>query len=207
MKRIIKACQIGLLFLNQCVPGKGFECLVAKRAILIRQCRDSDLNAICKVINDGARAYKEILSENMWKEPYMLLAELQREVDSGIRFWGYEEDGDLVGVMGIQPIQDITLIRHAYVRTANQNQGIGGKLLESLRQQTARPILVGTWASAVWAISFYEKLGFRLISQDEKDQLLRKYWSISERQIQNSVVLASIQWFNKQTLRESTNNS
>jgi N-acetylglutamate synthase-like GNAT family acetyltransferase len=140
----------------------------------------------------------------MWKEPYMPLSELQREVGGGVNFWGYEEDSELVGVMGIQPVQDVNLIRHAYVRTANQNQGIGGKLLETLRQQTTRPILVGTWAGAVWAISFYEKLGFRLISQEEKEQLLRKYWSIPERQIQNSVVLASKQWFNKQTLREST---
>ena len=127
--------------------------------------------------------------------------ELQKEIGMGVNFWGYEEDGELVGIMGIQPVQDVTLIRHAYVRTANQNKGVGGTLLDTLCQQASRPILVGTWASAVWAISFYEKHGFQLISQGEKDQLLRKYWSILESQIENSVVLASEQWF-EHALRE-----
>ncbi len=116
-------------------------------------------------------------------------------MDEGVVFWGYEDDGELIGVMGIQFVQDVTLIRHAYVRTARQNQGIGGSLLSELRRQTNRPILIGTWADASWAIGFYEKHGFQLVSAKEKDQLLRKYWSIPERQIETSVVLADQTWF------------
>ncbi|MFQ5917488.1 MAG: GNAT family N-acetyltransferase, partial [Candidatus Binatia bacterium] len=114
----------------------------------------------------------------------------------GVEFWGFEEDGNLVGVMGIQHVQDVTLIRHAYVRSVKQNRGIGGRLLYSLRQQTTQPILVGTWSDAVWAIRFYQRHGFRLVSQEEKDRLLRKYWSVPERQIETSVVLADEKWFN-----------
>ncbi len=116
--------------------------------------------------------------------------ELRREMEEGVVFWGYEEDGELVGVMGLQQVQDVTLIRHAYVRTAKQNQDIGGKLLSYLRAQAARPLLIGTWADAVWAVRFYEKHGFRLVSTEEKDRLLNKYWSIPRRQIETSVVLA-----------------
>jgi GNAT superfamily N-acetyltransferase len=113
----------------------------------------------------------------------------------GITFWGYEEGGELLGIMGIQHVEDVTLIRHAYVRTARRNQGIGGKLLSCLRERTTRPILVGTWADAVWAIRFYENHGFKLISPEERDRLLRRYWSIPERQMENSVVLADQKWF------------
>lgn len=121
--------------------------------------------------------------------------ELRHEIDGGVIFWGYEEDGEMIGVMGIQEVQDVTLIRHAYVRTTRRNQGIGGKLLAFLREQTTRPILLGTWADAIWAIRFYEKYGFRLVSREEKDRLLNKYWSIPERQIETSVVLADQKWF------------
>ena len=120
--------------------------------------------------------------------------ELQHEIDNGVVFWGYEEDGELVGVMGIQNVKDVTLIRHAYVRTEKQNQGIGGKLLINLLKKTTRPVLVGTWADAVWAIRFYEKHGFRLVSPEEKDILLRNYWSVPERQIETSVVLVDRKW-------------
>ena len=199
----MKAYQIGLLIFNWYRSSKDLEYLARWRVILIRQCCESDFEAIYRIINEAAQAYKGILSEDTWKKPYMPEAELHKEVAGGVAFWGYEEDGELVGVMGIQPIQDVTLIRHAYVLTANQNEGVGGKLLNTLRQQSTLPILVGTWASAVWAISFYEKHGFRLISRGEKDKLLRKYWSIPESQIENSVVLASGQWF-KPALREIT---
>lgn len=124
----------------------------------------------------------------------MSLEEFLAEVDAGITFWGFEEGDELVGVMGIQPVQDVTLIRHAYVRPDKQNRGIGGKLLTALNQQATRPLLVGTWADASWAILFYEKHGFRLVSSEEKDRLLRKYWSIPERQIETSVVLADRKW-------------
>jgi N-acetylglutamate synthase-like GNAT family acetyltransferase len=150
---------------------------------------------IYEIINDAAQAYREVIPVDRWKEPYMSKDELRREIDEGVIFWGYEEDGELVGVTGIQHVQDVTLIRHAYVRTAKRNQGIGGKLLAHLRKQTTRPILIGTWADAVWAIRFYEKHGFRLVSSEEKERLLRKYWSVPERQIETSVVLADQKWF------------
>ena len=139
---------------------------------------------------------KESYLADRWKEPYMSKDELRHEMDEGVIFWGYEEGVELIGVMGIQQVQDVTLIRHAYVRTARRNQDIGGKLLAFLREQTARPILIGTWADAVWAIRFYEKHGFRLVSTEEKKRLLKKYWSIPERQVQTSVVLADQKWFN-----------
>ena len=145
---------------------------------------------IYKIINDAAFAYNGIIPKDRWKEPYMSREELRHEIDEGVVFYGYEEDGDLKGVMGIQDVQDVTLIRHAYVRTAERNKGIGSKLMSHLRQMTDRPILIGTWADAVWAIRFYEKHGFRLVSTEEKNCLLKKYWRIPERQVETSVVLA-----------------
>jgi N-acetylglutamate synthase-like GNAT family acetyltransferase len=158
---------------------------------MIRLCRDNEFEAICAIVNDAAEAYKGIIPSDRWKEPYMSKDELQEEIKAGVTFWGYEENGELVGVMGIQPVQDVTLIRHAYVRPENQGQGIGGQLLAALSRQTTHPILVGTWANAVWAIRFYEKNGFQLVSLEEKDRLLRKYWSIPERQVETSVVLTN----------------
>jgi GNAT superfamily N-acetyltransferase len=163
--------------------------------VRVRQCHNHEFDAIYSIINDAAQAYKGIIPADRWKEPYMPRNELRHEMDEGVVFWGYEEDGDLVGVMGIQHVQDVTLIRHAYVRPARQNQGIGGKLLSTLRQQTTRPVLIGTWADAVWAVRFYEKHGFRLVSPAEKERLLRKYWSIPARQVETSVVLADEKWF------------
>ncbi|WP_455284004.1 GNAT family N-acetyltransferase [[Eubacterium] cellulosolvens] len=162
---------------------------------MIRQCGSSEFDSIYSIINDAAQAYKGVIPADRWKEPYMSSDDLRHEMDEGVVFWGYEEDGQLVGVMGIQHVRDVTLIRHAYVRTAKQNRGIGGRLLSSLCEQTSRPILVGTWAVATWAIRFYEKHGFRLVSSEEKDRLLRRYWSIPERQIKTSVVLADQKWF------------
>ena len=142
------------------------------------------------IINDAAEAYHGVIPEDCWHVPYMSKDELSHEIDQGVVFWGYEEDGQLIGIMGIQDVKDVTLIRHAYVRTAKQNQGIGGKLLSELCQKLTRPMLVGTWADAVWAIRFYEKHGFRLVTPQEKTQLLKTYWSIPDRQIDTSVVLA-----------------
>jgi len=161
----------------------------------IRRCTAEDFEEIHEIINDAAQAYKGVIPPDCWKEPYMSREELQREIESGIDFWGYEEGGRLIGVMGIQHVRDVTLIRHSYVRTAKRRQGIGGKLLSHLRRQTTRPILIGTWADATWAIRFYEKNGFRLVPPGEKDRLLRKYWSIPERQIETSVVLGDQRWF------------
>ena len=161
---------------------------------MIRQCEEGDFEPIYSIINDAAQAYKGVIPADCWKEPYMSEDELQHEMDEDVVFWGYEEDGALIGVMGIQHVQDVTLIRHAYVRITKQNRGIGGKLLSYLRQETTRPILIGTWADAVWAIRFYENHGFRPVSPEEKDRLLREYWSVPERQIETSVVLADRKW-------------
>jgi N-acetylglutamate synthase-like GNAT family acetyltransferase len=162
---------------------------------MIRRCNDNDFEIIYAVINDAAQAYKGVIPADLWKEPYMSKDELRHETNEGVSFWGYEESGEIVGVMGIQPIQDVTLIRHAYVRMAERNRGIGSKLLSYLLKQATRPILIGTWADAVWAVRFYEKHGFQLVTKEEKDRLLKKYWSISERQIETSVVLADQKWF------------
>ena len=165
---------------------------------MIRQCDDSDLETIYEIINEAAQVYKGIIPSDRWNEPYMPRDELKEEIEVGVVFWGYEEDGTLVGVMGIQHAQDVTLIRHSYVRTAAQKKGIGGKLLSHLRTMTSQPILIGTWADATWAIRFYEKHGFDLVTPKVKDRLLKKYWSIPERQIETSVVLAEAKWFDTQ---------
>jgi len=148
-----------------------------------------------EIINDAAGAYKEVIPADCWAEPYMSGDELRREIEDGVQFQGVVEAGRLVGVMGIQHVRDVSLIRHAYVRTAKRQKGIGGRLLDVLRVQTSRPLLVGTWAAATWAVRFYEKHGFRLVTPDEKDALLKKYWNISDRQVQTSVVLADGKWF------------
>jgi N-acetylglutamate synthase-like GNAT family acetyltransferase len=166
---------------------------------LIRPCEATEFDTIYEIINDAAQAYRGVIPADRWQEPYMPKEELRHAIEEGIAFWGYEEDGELIGVMGIQPVQDVTLIRHAYVRTAEQNRGVGGKLLAHLRTQTDRPVLIGTWADAVWAIRFYEKHGFRLVSPEEKERLLKKYWSIPERQVATSVVLADQTWMNEWT--------
>ncbi len=157
---------------------------------MIRQCTERDFDAIYSIINDAAQAYKGVIPSDRWKEPYMSEEYLRHELDSGVVFWGYEENGELIGVMGIQHVRDVALIRHAYVRTVQRNKGIGSRLLSHLRKMTDLPILIGTWADATWAIRFYEKHGFHLVSAEEKNRLLKKYWSIPERQIETSVVLA-----------------
>ncbi len=162
---------------------------------MIRPCTEKDFESLYAIINDAASAYKGVIPPDRWQEPYMPREELQSEIDAGVRFWGFDQDGDLQGVMGIQNVQDVTLFRHAYVRTRVRGRGIGGLLLESLRHETDRPVLVGTWAAAGWAIRFYEKHGFRLVTQEEKNMLLRRYWSIPERQTETSVVLADPAWF------------
>jgi N-acetylglutamate synthase-like GNAT family acetyltransferase len=162
---------------------------------MIRQCNDKDFEILYSIINEAAEKYKGVIPDDCWKIPYMSKDELKHEIDADVVFWGYEEDGRLTGVMGIQHVQDVTLIRHAYVRLAKQHQGIGKKLLAELCRQTDHPMLIGTWADAVWAIRFYEKHGFNRVSRQEKNRLLEKYWSISARQVETSVVLADKKWF------------
>jgi len=166
---------------------------------MIRQCDEHDMGQICAIINDGAVAYKGVIPEDRWTEPYMPMSELRHEIDAGVVFWGYEDSGTLQGVMGIQDVQDVTLIRHAYVRTSNQRHGIGAQLLSHLRKRANSPVLIGTWAEAIWAIRFYEAHGFETVSPLEKDRLLRQYWEISERQSETSVVLASPEWLQRNT--------
>lgn len=161
---------------------------------MIRRCNDRDLESICTIINDGAQAYKGVIPGDRWVEPYMPLEKLRHDIDDGVVFWVYEEDRILTGAMGLQQVQDVTLIRHAYIRTGSQKRGIGGKLLSHLLGLTSGPVLVGTWADSVWAIRFYEKYGFQLVDPQTKDRLLRKYWTIPERQIETSVVLADPRW-------------
>jgi GNAT superfamily N-acetyltransferase len=161
---------------------------------MIRPCRQTDFEAIFTVINDGARAYKGIIPADCWAEPYMSREKLRQEIDDGVVFWGYERDGAIVGVMGLQQVQDVTLVRHAYVRASHQNLGIGTHLLHRLREIVTGPVLIGTWASAAWAIRFYEKHGFRLVCAGQKDSLLKRYWTIPGRQIETSVVLADERW-------------
>ena len=149
-----------------------------------------DFTQILRVVNDAAEAYKGVIPQDQWREPYMSTEELKAEIESDINFYGWTENRTLVAVMGIQSFNDVTLIRHAYVVTSRQRSGIGGKLLNHLLKvaQTS-VVLVGTWEAAHWAIQFYEKHGFKLLSRQETDTLLRKYWTISERQIETSVVL------------------
>jgi GNAT superfamily N-acetyltransferase len=157
---------------------------------MIHRCDDGDFDLIWTIINDGAQTYKGIIPADRWTEPYMSREKLRHEIDAGVVFWGDEESGILVGVMGIQQVQDVTLIRHAYVCTSSQRRGVGAKLLSHLRGLASGPVLIGTWADAAWAIRFYEKHGFQLVSPEEKDRLLKKYWTIPERQIETSVVLS-----------------
>ncbi|HUA96715.1 MAG TPA: GNAT family N-acetyltransferase [Terracidiphilus sp.] len=161
---------------------------------MIWRCGEEDFEAIWEIVNDGAQAYCGVIPADCWAEPYMSREELRHEIEDGVEFWGYDDDDHLVGVMGIQKVEDVTLIRHAYVRTENQKQGVGAKLLEHLLGLAASPVLVGTWTDAAWAIRFYEKYGFQLVSEAEKNRLLRQYWTISERQVETSVVLADAAW-------------
>ena len=165
---------------------------------MIALCEEYDFEAIYSIINDAAQAYRGIIPADRWQDPYMPRTELQREIDDGIVFFGYKDDDELLGVMGIQDKQDVTLIRHAYVRTRRRKQGIGSRLLAHLEQQTANPILIGTWSDAIWAIDFYQKHGYRKVTPEEKDRLLRTYWTIPERQVETSVVLANRIWFERQ---------
>ncbi|MFB3888602.1 MAG: GNAT family N-acetyltransferase [Candidatus Bathyarchaeia archaeon] len=157
---------------------------------MIRKLPPSEFNSILHVVNEAASAYEGVIPPDRWKEPYMSAEELREESESGVQFYGLEENGALLAVMGIQRVRDVTLIRHAYVLSRHQRRGLGRKLLEHLLSLAETPlILVGTWEAAWWAVRFYEKNGFRLVSWEEKNRLLREYWNIPERQVETSVVL------------------
>lgn len=167
---------------------------------MIRRCSDREFETVWSIINEAASVYEGVIPPDRWNEPYMSRRELRYEISDGVVFWGFEEEGALIGVMGVQHVGDVTLIRHAYVRPERQREGVGGRLLVALREQTELPVLVGTWADAVWAIRFYEKHGFRLVPPDEKERLLRTYWSVPQRQIETSVVLADRKWVRRSSL-------
>jgi GNAT superfamily N-acetyltransferase len=158
--------------------------------VRIRPCPDAERPAILAIVNAAAEAYRGVIPADRWREPYMPADELDAEIAGGVAFWGYESDGALLGVMGIQPVGDVDLIRHAYVAPARQRRGIGAALLEHLARTTTRRMLVGTWAAAEWAIRFYRRHGFELVPQERTAALLKAYWTIPDRQIETSVVLA-----------------
>ena len=158
---------------------------------MIRECRDDEREAIFAIVNSAASVYRGVIPADRWHEPYMPLEELEAEIAAGVVFWGYEDDdGELLGVMGIQPVQDVSLIRHAYVVPSAQGRGVGGALMAHLEERVSRQLLVGTWAAASWAIRFYERHGFVAVPRERIAPLLRRYWSIPERQVETSVVLA-----------------
>ena len=156
----------------------------------IEKCGPEDVAGIFSIVNEAAQAYRGEIPPDCWKEPYMPLEELRQELADGVEFWGYREGGKLLGVMGLQAVEEVALVRHAYTRTNAQGKGIGTALIDRLLTLTDRPVLVGTWKAATWAIRFYERRGFRLVPQEETAKLLRRYWKISERQLEESVVLA-----------------
>jgi GNAT superfamily N-acetyltransferase len=156
----------------------------------IRHCRDDERDAILAIVNAAAEAYRGVIPADRWHEPYMPAEELDGEIRAGVVFWGSEDDGELVGVMGVQSVRDVELIRHAYVAPGSQGAGVGGALLEHLASRSSRRMLVGTWAAAEWAIRFYRRHGFTPVTPEQTAALLRTYWSIPERQIETSVVLA-----------------
>ena len=156
---------------------------------MIRACTAADLAVMHAIINEAAERYRGVIPDDCFHDPYMSRAELESEIARGVQFSGWEEAGELLGVMGVQRVKDATLIRHAYVRTSRQGRGIGGKLLQDLSGRVTGPLLIGTWAAAEWAIRFYQGHGFRLAAPAEKDGLLSTYWTISDRQRDTSVVL------------------
>ena len=162
---------------------------------MIRAYAPADRAAVLAVVNDGAEAYRGVIPADCWHEPYMPADELAAEIAAGVEFRLWQEDGAVIGVMGGQNVRDVFLIRHAYVRTAYRRRGIGARLLADLVARTERPVLIGTWAAATWAIAFYEKHGFRPVTPAEKDRLLRTYWTVPPRQIATSVVLGDARWF------------
>jgi GNAT superfamily N-acetyltransferase len=156
----------------------------------VRPCRADERVAIVAIVNAAAQAYRGVIPADRWHEPYMPLDELDREIADGVAVWGFEQDGVLLGVMGLQSVRDVDLIRHAYVLPGDQRRGVGAALLGHLRRRSARRMLVGTWAAADWAIRFYQRHGFELVSPARKTALLKAYWAVPERQIETSVVLA-----------------
>jgi N-acetylglutamate synthase-like GNAT family acetyltransferase len=171
--------------------------------VLIRESAEEDVAAILALVKDAAQAYRGVIPVDRWREPYMSTDELEKEISGGVVFWLAEQEGRLLGVMGIQDKGDVALVRHAYVAPTIQRKGVGTRLLRHVEGLTDKPILIGTWANASWAIGFYQRNGFTVVPNSQKDRLLRTYWSIPSRQIETSVVLADGRWMKAQ-VRAST---
>jgi GNAT superfamily N-acetyltransferase len=169
--------------------GRGWQAAAMSRHIRI--CRDADLSRVLDIINAAAEAYRDVIPPDRWHEPYMPEAGLRHEIASGVNFWCLEAEGELLGVMALQSVRDVDLIRHAYVRPGAQRRGVGAALIGHLRGTSTRQMLVGTWAAAHWAIAFYRRHGFELVSPARQIELLGIYWNIPQRQIDTSVVLAN----------------
>src|SRR5258708_6744619 len=161
---------------------------------LIRKGREADSAAMLAIVNAAAQAYRGVIPADRWREPYMPSDELDKEIAEGVVFWVAEEDGRLLAVMGIQDKGEVALVRHAYVAPSVQRKGVGTSLLRHVQGLTGKPVLIGTWAAASWAIEFYRRNGFTVVANPHKDRLLRTYWSIPARQIETSVVLADGRW-------------
>lgn len=168
---------------------------------MIRICEEGDVPAIHGIINDAAAAYKGVIPSDRWHEPYMPMDELRGQISDGVVFYGYEVDGVLAGVMGVQDKGEVSLIRHAYVMTVHRKRGIGSALLKHLEGVTDAPILIGTWSDAFWAIDFYRKNGYTALDRKDTERLLKKYWRIPARQVETSVVLADAKWLARNKAR------
>jgi GNAT superfamily N-acetyltransferase len=164
---------------------------------MIRDCGLRDFDTILDIVNKAAEAYRAFIPADDWKDPYMPAVELRQDLAAGVSFVGREEAGGLVGIMGSQPVRDVVLIRHAYVRPEWQRHSIGSALLGELCRRTERPMLVGTWAASSWAIRFYEKHGFQHVPEAQREALLRRYWTVPDTQIAASVVLADGEWWRR----------
>ena len=172
--------------------------------VLLRKSVEADLAAILAIVNDAAQAYREVIPVDRWRDPYMSTDELEKEIAGGVVFWVAEQEGRLSGVMGIQDKGDVALVRHAYVAPTTQRKGVGTRLLRHVEGLVDKPILIGTWASASWAIEFYRRNRFTVVPNSDKDRLLRTYWSIPARQIETSVVLADRRWMEAQDRAQRT---
>lgn len=171
--------------------------------VLIRKLREPDREAALAIVNEAAQAYRGVIPADRWHEPYMPADEFQGEIANGVVFWVAEENDGLLGMMGIQDKGEVALVRHAYVSPTLQRKGVGTRLLRHVEALTDKPVLIGTWADASWAIDFYRRNGFTIVSSAQKDALLRRYWSIPARQVETSVVLADGRWMQAHSKMES----
>lgn len=167
----------------------------------IRMASETDTPAMLAIINAAAVAYRGVIPADRWHEPYMPAQQLEKEIADGIVFWVAEERAGMIGLMGIQDKGDVALVRHAYVEPSAQGKGVGTRLLRHVQHLSDRPFLIGTWAAATWAIEFYRRNGFTVVSSHDKDALLRRYWSIAARQVETSLVLADEKWMDANSIR------